>query len=204
MILPGLCSKLSKNLLWHFSEDEKKIYLTFDDGPTEELTDWILQTLEDYNARATFFCLGRNAERFKDQYQKILKHGHAVGNHSFSHLKGWFTKNQKYYRDIEKTRKLINSNLFRPPHGRIKYSQIKYLKTAYKIVLWDVLSKDYNRNYKPKRIIQRVIRLSRSGSVIVFHDSKQAEKNLKQVLPRILEYYHNKGYIFSSIPYKLT
>jgi len=199
VILPRILSKVSKNLLWNFREDEKKIYLTFDDGPTEDLTDWILQTLKGYNARATFFCLGKNAERFKDQYQKILDHGHTVGNHSFSHLNGWSTKNQKYFQDIKKAHKLINSNLFRPPHGRIKFSQINHLKKNYRIVLWDVLSKDYSPNYHPEKIIQRVIRHSRPGSVVVFHDSKQAEKNLKQVLPRILEYYHNKGYIFWQI-----
>ncbi|MGM0496510.1 MAG: polysaccharide deacetylase family protein [Bacteroidota bacterium] len=202
MILPGILSKVSKNLVWNFKGEEKKIYLTFDDGPTEDLTDWILETLERYHAKATFFCLGKNVERFKDQYQKILNSGHAVGNHSFSHLKGWSTKNKKYFRDIEKAGELINSDLFRPPHGKIRLSQIKHLKADYKIVLWDVLSKDYNTNISPEKIIQRVIRLSRPGSVVVFHDSKQAEKNLKQVLPVILEYYQNRGCTFSSIPYK--
>ena len=202
MILPRILLKVSKNLIWKFREKEKKIYLTFDDGPTEDLTDWILKILERYHAKATFFCLGKNVEHLKSQYQKILNAGHAVGNHSFSHLKGWSTKNHSYFRDIEQARELINSNLFRPPHGRIKFSQIYHLKTNYRIFLWDVLSKDYNPNYKPEKIIQRVIRLSRPGSVIVFHDSKQAEKNLKQVLPTILEYYHNKGYIFLPIPYK--
>ena len=202
MKLPRILSKVSKNLIWNFREEEKKIYLTFDDGPTEELTDWILETLERYHAKATFFCLGKNAARFKNQYQKILHAGHAVGNHSYSHLKGWSKKNLKYFRDIEQAGELIHSNLFRPPHGRIGFSQIKHLKTDYKIIMWDVLSIDYNPNYKPEKIIQRVIRLSRPGSIVVFHDSNSAEKNLKEVLPVILNYFQNKGYTFSSIPYK--
>ena len=202
VILPRILSNVSINLLWNFREKEKKIYLTFDDGPNEELTDWILEILERYHARATFFCLGKNVERFYGQYQKILKYGHSIGNHSYSHLKGWSTKNKKYFLDIEKAGKLINSDLFRPPHGRVRLSQINHLKKNYKIVLWDVLSKDYNPNYRPEKIIRRIILHARPGSVVVFHDSKQAEKNLKQVLPAILDYYHNKGYIFSSIPFK--
>ena len=204
MILTRIFSKSSKNLLCNFREEEKIIYLTFDDGPTEDLTNWILEVLEHYHAKATFFCLGKHVERFPGQYQNILYAGHSVGNHSFNHFKGWFTKNQKYFHDIEKAGKLINSNLFRPPHGKIRLTQIKELKASYKIVLWDVLSKDYNTNYSPEKIIQRVIRLSRPGSVVVFHDSKQAEKNLKQVLPAILEYFQNKGYTFSSILPKQT
>ncbi len=196
-----MLSKVSKNVLWNFNRDEKKIYLTFDDGPTGELTNWILETLERYHAKATFFCLGKNVECFKAQYQKILDSDHAVGNHTYNHLKGWFTKNQTYYQDIEKAGALIHSRLFRPPHGRIKFSQNNHLKKNYRIVLWDILSKDYSPNYNPERIIQRIIRHSQPGSVVVFHDSKQAEKNLKHALPAILEYYHNKGYIFSSIPY---
>jgi peptidoglycan/xylan/chitin deacetylase (PgdA/CDA1 family) len=198
--LAGIASNFYKEVIWRFNDTEKKLYLTFDDGPSGNLTNWILKVLASYQAKATFFCLGRNVERFPGQYQRIINDGHVVGNHSYNHLKGWKTKNASYYEDIEKAHGWIQSNYFRPPHGKLRPSQLKELKQSYKIVLWDVLTKDYRQDYEPARIYRRITRKTRKGSILVFHDSLEAEANLKQVLPDILNYYHNQGYTFCSLP----
>jgi peptidoglycan/xylan/chitin deacetylase (PgdA/CDA1 family) len=196
-------SILYRGAIFQFKDtEEKKMYLTFDDGPTEDLTSWILNLLKTYQAKATFFCLGKNAERFPGHLQQILDEGHVIGNHTFHHLKGWCTKNKDYYRDIELAQTFLNSSYFRPPHGRMKLSQYKHLKQSYSIVLWDVLAKDYRENYSPARILQRIIRKAGPGSILVFHDSQKAEANLKQVLPEVLNYYYKQGYTFHSVPPK--
>jgi peptidoglycan/xylan/chitin deacetylase (PgdA/CDA1 family) len=194
-------SILYKGAIFHYRDtEEKKLYLTFDDGPTEHLTRWILKLLQAYHAKATFFCLGKNADRFPEQYQEIIDNGHIVGNHTQNHKKGWCTNNQAYFRDITNAQKLLKSPYFRPPHGKIKKSQFNHLKQSYNIVFWDVLTKDYRQDYEPAQIYKRIIRKTRKGSVLVFHDSLQAEANLKQVLPDILNYYNNQGYTFCSLP----
>lgn len=197
-------ARLFKKVTWYFVPRGKVIYITFDDGPTENTTGWILDKLNEYEAKATFFCQGEMAARFKKQYERILEEGHSVGNHTHTHLSGWTTKNTDYFTDIEKARQWINSNLFRPPYGRIRPSQVKYLGGKYKIIMWDVMSRDYDTRQKPDKIIRHIIKHVRPGSIVVFHDSEKASEKMRLVLSEILEYYDQKGYSFCSIPFETT
>ncbi|MDA3779307.1 MAG: polysaccharide deacetylase family protein [Bacteroidales bacterium] len=195
----SIASIIFRHITWHFKGEEKRIYLTFDDGPTPDITQWVLSVLKDYNAKASFFCLGKNVEKYPEICSQIIKQGHSVGNHSYSHLNGWLCKNKKYFKDIEQADTIIKSKLFRPPYGKIKPSQIKYLKEKYKIVIWDVLSKDYDSSISPKKCYQRVVKLTKNGSVIVFHDTNKAQINLQYTLPGILKYYDELGFEFCAI-----
>lgn len=183
--------KLFPELIWRFKgqekEDQNHVYLTFDDGPTPGVTTWVLDTLRHYEAKGTFFCLGKNVEKHPDVYKQIIEEGHAVGNHTYSHLKGWQMDNTEYFNDIELAGNFISSNLFRPPYGRFKTSQIKYLSDHYQIVMWDVLSQDYNTTVSPDKVLTNVMENVRGGSIVVFHDSVKAEPNLSYVLPRMLD-----------------
>jgi peptidoglycan-N-acetylglucosamine deacetylase len=191
--------KLYPGLIWDKRGIGKKLFLTFDDGPTPEITDKVLEILDRYNARATFFCLGRNVERFPDIYQRILDKKHAVGNHSYSHLKGWKTRHKEYFQDIELAGQIIKSVLFRPPYGQIRKTQIKYLKNKYKIVMWEVMSHDYQSRISKERSLKAVLRYTREGSIIVFHDSVKAADKLLYLLPKVLEEFSNKGFTFEAI-----
>ncbi len=178
----------------------KTIYLTFDDGPTPEITNWILDQLAQYDAKATFFCIGRNVEHYPELYSNILSTSHSVGNHTYSHLKGWKTNTNEYLNDIELAKNYIDSKLFRPPYGRIKMQQInKLIKQGYRLFMWDVLSEDYNQNKTPEQCLNYVLKYTTNGSIIVFHDSVKAFKNLKEILPKILKIYTEKGYNFCKL-----
>ena len=168
---PSIIRKLFPGLVWTIPNEKNQVFLTFDDGPDPEVTPWILDTLGKYNAKATFFCLGKNVEKYPDLFERIKKEGHAVGNHSYSHLDGWKTRNKDYFEDVEKADKLIGRNLFRPPYGRIKPSQIRELKKKYKIVMWDVLSGDFDPGKKTNKRLENIIQVTKSGSIIVFHDN---------------------------------
>ena len=170
------------------------IYLTFDDGPTKELIPWILDVLESYDARATFFCLGSQVERYPENFRAILEAGHALGNHTYSHLNGWTTSNRKYFADIDRASQLIESRLFRPPYGRIRPSQYFRLRRDYRFIFWDLLSRDYDPRQTPGKILERLRQKVRPGSVVVFHDSLKAEANLKGVLPEFLKGAQKLGY----------
>jgi len=196
-----IVSKFFKEIVWNFPDREKELFLTFDDGPTSGITEWVLSVLKEYNAKATFFCKGENVEKNPTLYKQIITEGHSIGNHGYSHLKGWNTINEKYFQDVRKASENINSNLFRPPYGRIKPSQIKQLKKEFEIIMWDVLTRDYNRNLKKETCLKRTLHSVKSGSIIVFHDTIKAERNLKYVLPEVLKYYSAKGYQFNSIEY---
>ena len=186
--------------------DKKVIYLTFDDGPTPEVTNWIIDVLAQYHAKATFFCLGKNIVQNPKISQKLLKASHRIANHSYSHYKGWWTNNAMYVADVEKTQKIIETvytkpigknKLFRPPYGKLGHCQAKQLrKKGYKIVLWDVLSGDFDSTISSKKAIGKILRHSRPGSIVVFHDSRKAFKNLQLILPKVLSYWSNKGYVF--------
>ena len=191
-----LASGIFKGVTSRFDTTEKRLFLSLDDGPTEHLTGWILDQLDQYGAKGTFFCLGSQAERFREQYHAIIDRGHATGNHTHNHLKGWFTGGETYVKDVIRAGKFIDSALFRPPHGLIRPSQIYILREQYHIVLWDVMSGDYRQRATPEKIIRHVTRRAKPGSVVVFHDSRKAEKNLKEALPMILEYFDSKGYVF--------
>jgi len=187
---------LFPGLIWNIPDEKNKVFLTFDDGPDPKVTPWVLDVLNRYKAKATFFCLGKNIEKYPDLFQRIRDEGHAVGNHSYSHLDGWRTKNKGYFEDIECADKLIQSNLFRPPYGRIKLSQIRVLKEKYKIVMWDVMSGDFKSNATPEKCLRNIEKYSRSGSIIVLHDTGRAQGHLTSVLPCIIDRFTRKGFTF--------
>jgi len=188
--------KVFPKLIWRFKEKEKEnsnhVYLTFDDGPTPGVTTWVLDQLRQFEAQGTFFCLGKNVEKNPDLYKKIIEEGHAVGNHTYSHLKGWQMDNTEYFSDIDLANNFIRSNLFRPPYGKFTSSQIRYLSDNYQIVMWDILSQDYSQNISPDKVLSNVLENVRGGSIVVFHDSVKAEPNLKYALPRVLESLNGK------------
>ena len=183
-------------MIWDFKSDKNKnkVFLTFDDGPTEEITTWIIETLAKYNAKATFFCLGKNVELLPHQFEAMKNAGHVVANHSYSHIKGWGVSAGRYIEDIDLADEFIHSNIFRPPYGRITTSQSRRLSERYNIIMWDVLSQDYSPLISPKRCLRNVINNVESGSIVVFHDSEKAFRRLRYVLPRVLEFLYNNGY----------
>lgn len=185
-----------KGIKWRFSHKKKTIYLTFDDGPIPEITPWVLDLLDKYHIKATFFCVGENVSKHPQLYQEILRRGHQTGNHTYEHIKALCTPNDEYFANVEKAASLIQSRLFRPPHGLMRYSQIKELRKHYRIILWDVVPRDYNRKLTPEKVLQKACRYTRNGSIIVFHDSLKAEKNMTYALPRYIEYCLSKGYQF--------
>ncbi|MEZ4946202.1 MAG: polysaccharide deacetylase family protein [Cyclobacteriaceae bacterium] len=196
---PTILPLLYPSLIWRVPTTEKKIFLTFDDGPVPGPTDFVLEQLKQFNAKATFFCIGNNAKKNESLFRQLAEQGHAIGNHTQNHLKGWGTSNEEYLNDIASCQKTIkDTNLFRPPYGRIKRSQIKKLDN-YKIVMWDVLSYDYSSTMNSDRCLQGVIKATRPGSIIVFHDSYKAEKNMTYALPRFLDHFSQKGYKFESL-----
>jgi len=185
---------------WKIPEKTKTLYLTFDDGPTPIVTPWVLNELDKFNAKATFFCIGRNVDRHPEIFNEIIKRGHAVGNHTYSHLKGWRTPANEYKNDIELANQIIDSKLFRPPYGKIGPQQIKDLKKAdYKLFMWDVLSEDYNQKLTPKQCLKNVTKNTEAGSIIVFHDSIKASENLYATLPIILKTYTEKQFVFRKL-----
>jgi peptidoglycan/xylan/chitin deacetylase (PgdA/CDA1 family) len=197
--IPRIIIKVFPEITWDIQGAQPSLYLTFDDGPTPEITTDILSVLARFNVKATFFCIGRNAERNPGIYQLILAKGHATGNHTYSHLKGWYTPNHEYYNDISLAAQFIRSGLYRPAYGMITPSQLQHLKQKYRIIMWDVMSYDFAYNTSPEKCLKNVIRTARSGSIIVFHDSVKASKKVLYALPRVLEYYTERGYSFKSI-----
>ena len=186
------------DLVWQI-EDERGVYLTFDDGPTPGITEWILATLKRYNAKATFFVLGKNVEMYPDLYEKIIADGHRVGNHTYSHQKGWITPLERYLEDIDFASDLVQSNLFRPPYARITPSQLRTISKRYKIILWSIISRDYNTHLPSKECVKGVLKYIRPGSIIAFHDSEKAFRNMSYALPRTLEHIRNLGLVAKAI-----
>lgn len=200
---PKLIQRLFPNYIWKKASLSKTIYLTFDDGPTPKITQWTLDTLKKYNAKATFFCIGDNIKKYPELFKSVYNDGHTIGNHTFNHLKGWRTDTNSYVKNTEKTQQLITSNskqLFRPPFGKIKRKQAKQLiKRGYKIVMWSVISYDWEVKVTPEQCLENVIKNSISGSIIVFHDSIKASKNMQYALPKVLEHFSSKGYQFKAL-----
>ena len=193
--------------IWDIPNHEKKVYLTFDDGPIPEITEWTLAQLKKHNAKATFFCIGDNIQKHPEVFQKVIKHGHAIGNHTFNHLKGWETSLEDYIENTQLCQSQIihhspftTHNLFRPPYGKIKPSQAGALrKLGYKIIMWDIISYDFDAETSEEKCLQNVLKNIKSGSIIVFHDSLKAERNLKYVLPKTLEFLKEKGFVCAKI-----
>ncbi len=201
---PWIVKKIYPDYLWSVDTKEKELYLTFDDGPHPVVTSFVLSQLKQHDALATFFCIGKNVVAYPETYKQILDEGHAVGNHTFNHLNGWKTKNDIYLKDIANASHYIDSNLFRPCYGRITSFQAKNLKPVMKgreptIVMWDVLSADFDQFITPENCLANVILKSVPGSIIVFHDSEKAFPRLEYALPRVLNYFAEKGYSFKSL-----
>lgn len=183
---PKFLRKMLPDLIWKI-EDERGVYLTFDDGPTPGITEWILATLKRYNAKATFFVLGKNAEKYPDLYAKILADGHCVGNHTYSHQKGYLMSLERYLEDIDLASYSVQSTLFRPPYARVTPSQLRAVAKRYKIVMWSVVSRDYNRKISGERCLQGVLPHIKAGAIILFHDSEKSFANMSYALPKVLE-----------------
>lgn len=197
---PKLIQALMPGYLWHVPTVEQVLYLTFDDGPIPEVTPWVLDTLRGHGARATFFCVGQNVERYPDVFRRVLAEGHSVGNHTFNHLNGWHTENRTYFHNIRHCARLVESNLFRPPYGRLLPSQRAFLERHYRIVMWDVLSGDFDPELSAEQCFDNIRSHTQSGSIIVLHDSLKTESKLHGVLPRLLDHFSELGFRFEALP----
>ena len=210
---PFWLRSLYRPLVWKIPEREKVLYLTFDDGPHKTATPFVLDQLKKYNAQASFFCIGKNVDEEPAIYQRILDEGHRVGNHTQNHLNGWKVPEAEYLNNIAQAAKSIHSNLFRPPYGRIKKGAIQKVKdlieqnakergifSAAKIVMWDVLSGDFDTKITAQKCIDNVLKNASEGSIIVFHDSSKAWERLAIAVPAVLDHFTREGYQFKVIP----
>ncbi|OSY88759.1 polysaccharide deacetylase [Tenacibaculum holothuriorum] len=203
---PRIIQRIFSNYTWCFQSIKKELFLTFDDGPTPEVTEFVLDTLDKYNAKATFFCIGKNVVNHPEIFQRIHNAGHSIGNHTHNHYNGWKHSTKEYISNIKLTENHIQkeydfkTTLFRPPYGRITSKQTKeLLKNGYKIIMWSVLSADFDKNISKEKCLENVLKNTKNGDLIVFHDSLKASEKLNYVLPKILTYYSEKGFEFKSI-----
>jgi peptidoglycan/xylan/chitin deacetylase (PgdA/CDA1 family) len=197
--IPYILQLFYPNYTWKVNTQQKVVYFTFDDGPHPEITTWVLSELAKYNAKATFFMVGANIEKYPEIVEKVKQSGNAIGNHTFNHLNGWKTKDENYFENINKCKEFIESNLFRPPYGRIKSKQAKHILKKFKVIMWDKLSRDYDANLKIDESLKAMKTLPANGSIFVFHDSEKAFKNLKILLPELLNFYSLNGYQFEKL-----
>ena len=207
--------RIFPNYVWDIPNNENKVFLTFDDGPIPEITEWTLEQLKKYDAKATFFCIGNNIEKHPDIFNNIITQGHAIGNHTFNHLNGWKNSTEDYIENVKLCQSQITNpkshpsdselaqqilNLFRPPYGKIKPSQSRILrKLGYKIIMWDILSYDFDQTITPEKCLDNVLKNVVNGSIIVFHDNVKAEQNLKYALPKTLAFLKEKGFVCAKI-----
>lgn len=198
---PLLYRLLFPEAIWRFKKRGRKVvYLTFDDGPIPEVTPWILDTLDRYRIKATFFMVGENVCRNPGLFEEIKKRGHSWGNHTMHHIQGMKVRSVNYLRDLNAAHTVIQSSLFRPPHGIIRWAQAKVIKNHYNIVMYDLVTRDYSRKLSPDQVFENVRRYARNGSIIVFHDSLKARKNIMATLPRAIEWLQSEGYEFARLP----
>ena len=206
-----LMRKFFSSAIWRIPTKEKKIFLTFDDGPIPKITPWVLSTLKEYNAKATFFCVGENIEKHPEIFQQLISEGHSIGNHTFNHLNGWKTKTKDYLKNVEQCESKIKyqapsvkyqeKSLFRPPYGKIRRSQLLIVSSEFSIIMWDVLSGDFDKTISEEKCLKNVLTKTRTGSIVVFHDSLKAKKNLFFVLPKFLEHFSKQGFEFNTLSF---
>jgi peptidoglycan-N-acetylglucosamine deacetylase len=199
---PRLLKAAYANCVWHINSNANSVYITFDDGPHPSITPFVLDELQKYNAKATFFCIGKNVALYPEVYKRILDEGHSVGNHTHNHLNGWKTENLEYFKNIRTAARYINTRLFRPPYGRITYAQSAGLERLFpktKIIMWDVLSGDFDMTLSPEACLQNVISATKTGSIVVFHDSEKAFERLKYALPLFLKHCQKMGWRMKKI-----
>jgi peptidoglycan/xylan/chitin deacetylase (PgdA/CDA1 family) len=199
---PWLLKKLYPKLIWDVNDKTRCIYLTFDDGPIPIVTPFVLNILKQYNAKATFFCIGDNVRKYPEIFEQVKAGGHAIGNHTYNHLKGWDTANEIYLDNFLRADKLLNTTLFRPPYGRVKKEQVKLLQAAkpgLKIIMWNVLSADFDANVKPGQCLQNVLKHTGNGDIVLFHDSLKAKERMEYALPKAMEYWSKEGYSFRAL-----
>ena len=193
---PWFYKVLFPGVTWRIPAKEKCVYLTFDDGPIPEVTPWVLDVLERKGVKATFFMVGDNVRKHPEVYRMVVERGHHVGNHTFNHIQGIRFLTQNYLANVQKAADYIPGKLFRPPHGHMRIPQLLFLRKKYRIIMWDVVTRDYNASLPPERILENVKRYVRNGSIIVFHDSLKAEKNMRWAMPRAIEWLKEEGYQF--------
>lgn len=196
---PKFIQNFFPNFTWKVPVKDKTIYLTFDDGPIPEVTPWVLDQLKVYNVKATFFCVGDNVTKHPEVFQQVVEQGHCIGNHTHNHLDGWVTDNVTYYHNIRHCARVTKSSLFRPPYGHLKPKQAQFIQRHYRIVMWDVLSGDFDPYLTVDQCYNNVVNNAKSGSIIVFHDSLKAWDKLKIVLPMVLEHFTSLGYKFEAL-----
>ena len=193
---PRFIRRLYPRACWRMDSSERAVYLTFDDGPIPEVTPWVLEILDKYNIKATFFMVGDNVRKHPDEYKMVVERGHRIGNHTYNHLKGLEQRTERYMANIDKADAYLKSNLFRPPHGLMRARQYRVLCKRYRIVMWDLVTRDYNPKLTGEQVLAKVKKYARPGSIITFHDSLRATHNLYYALPRAIEWLQAEGYEF--------
>ena len=196
---PLLLQWLYPNLIWHQRRTEKRIFLTFDDGPIPDVTPFVINTLNNYGIKATFFCVGENIKKHPEIFESLLENGHRIGNHTYNHLNGWKTPDREYLPNVAKCRELTGTDLFRPPYGRGRRSQYRALLKNHQIIMWDVLSGDFDLTLAPEKCLRNVIKHTRNGSIVVFHDNIKATPRITYALPRAIEHWLEQGYTFGTL-----
>lgn len=197
---PVLYRMLFPETVWRIHKREHTVYLTFDDGPIPEVTPWVLDTLDHYGIKATFFCVGDNVARNPELFAEIRRRGHSVGNHTMNHMKSMNVSARTYLDNVKKAHALIQSPLFRPPHGLLRWTQSHVLRSHFSIIMYDLVTRDYSKKLTGEQVLENVKKYARNGSIIVFHDSLKAERNMKYALPRAIEWLKSQGYNFDRIP----
>jgi peptidoglycan/xylan/chitin deacetylase (PgdA/CDA1 family) len=196
---PQFIQNMFPHFTWRIPTSEKQIFLTFDDGPIPEVTPWVLEQLEKYQAKASFFCVGDNIRKYPEIFQQVKNAGHTIGNHTMNHLNGWATENLTYFHNIRQGASQAKTSLFRPPYGRVTPKQTQFLLRHYRIVMWDVLSGDFDTNISPDQVLKNVVQNVAPGSIVVFHDSVKSQERLEYALPKVLEHFTALGYTFDAL-----
>lgn len=193
---PKFIRALYPDAIWRMDPNEKAVYLTFDDGPIPDITPWVLDLLDKYEVKATFFMVGDNVRKYPEEFQMVVDRGHRIGNHTFNHIRGFEYLSLNYLKNTDQANEVLKTDLFRPPHGHMRWAQYYVLKQHYKIIMWDLVTRDYSNKLNGKQVFRIVKKYVRNGSIITFHDSMKSEKNMKCALPRSIEWLKEQGYEF--------